>query len=133
MKTPKENPDKVAYFDVDDTLIFFDKATEIPSGSRTVTLSDPKGVLHDEYLVNMDMLDLLREHARRGHTIVVWSAGGSTWAEYVVDALDIGHLVHYVLAKPTWIYDDCPVESLGKTRWLGDPSKILEKKFIHPK
>ncbi len=56
----------------------------------------------------------LKRHWKRGHVIVVWSAGGGEWAKAVVEALGLTSQVDVVMAKPSWYYDDKPCED-----WMG--------------
>lgn len=123
--------DKIAMFDVDDTLVFFEERNKYPTfiQDQCSTL-ELDGV---EYLVNDEMVTLLKEHSRRGHVIVVWSAGGSEWAKRAIDKLGIESFVDAVMAKPAWIYDDLPITNIGRTRWIGPDGAILQKKFIYPK
>lgn len=105
----------VAYFDVDDTLVMWD----IP---KDIKLNDPRLIkikCRDKVsysLPNWYNIDLLRQMARKGHGIIVWSAGGSDWAEAVVDALGLNNLVDVVTAKPSYYIDDVanPSHVLGK-------------------
>ena len=104
-----------AYFDCDDTLIMWD----IPEG---MSLNDDKLVTvscrdySDRLLPNKYNIELLVKMAKRGHGIVVWSAGGADWAEAVVKALGIEEYVNVVTGKPNYYIDD-----------IKDPAKILGK------
>lgn len=89
-----------AYFDVDDTLLMWglnDHPEAIEVDFQGVK---KKLVVHKTHITKME------EHKFRGHRIIVWSAGGSEWAEYVVKLLKIEHLVDLVITKPDWYYDD---------------------------
>lgn len=106
-------PGPVAYFDVDDTLLMWD----MPKVSRedeiiSVTCRGREQKRH----INVFNLDLLIKMAQSGHAIVVWSAGGSDWAEAAVKALNIEQYVDVVTAKPTYYIDD-----------VADPKKIIGK------
>jgi phosphoserine phosphatase len=48
----------------------------------------------------------MKSHKFRGHTVIVWSAGGVEWAKTVVTALGLENYVDLVVAKPKWYYDD---------------------------
>lgn len=99
-----------AWFDVDDTLVSW----------RPVKGMDAVTIMEANVTPNIFHINQLKEHAKRGHRIVVWSAGGVEWATAVVDALELGDFVDIVSAKPTWIYDDKPASS-----WLGDDKRTF--------
>lgn len=109
----KVTPGPVAFFDVDDTLLMWD----IPKNYDPDNVIDVKcrNKFQQRY-VNIHNLKLLETMAMSGHAIVVWSAGGSDWAEAAVKALNIESLVDVVTSKPTYFIDD-----------ISDPSKILGK------
>jgi len=77
--------DNTAYFDVDETLVLWTA---------------------DEYKVNQPMVDQLKQHAARGHTVIVWSAGGWEWALRIVRKLNLDPYVNAVMCKPKWYWDD---------------------------
>lgn len=98
---------KSEFHDVDKTLLIFyrpymkiDKPTVEPIAER-------EGLLVFPHVVHIDML---KEHAYRGHIVFVWSAGGPVWARSVVEKLDIGKYVDAVIPKPDWFYDDHTVD-----------------------
>lgn len=101
-----------AYFDVDDTLVMW----EIPEGFQedlvTVVCRDYAELLAP----NKHNIKLLKKMAARGHSVIVWSAGGADWAEAVVKALELEDYVHVVTGKPTYWIDDLqnPKDVLGK-------------------
>jgi len=93
-----------ACFDVDDTLVMW----EIPNGFEedlvTIQCRDYIELLApNKYNINH-----LKKLAKRGHAIVVWSAGGSDWAEAVVKALELEDFVEVVMSKPHYLIDDMP-------------------------
>jgi hypothetical protein len=102
-----------AYFDVDDTLISWNM--EDGHSSSDYVVIECRG-RSDEYLVNRHNLMHLMKLSTRGHGIIVWSAGGSDWAEAVVKALNIEEYVDVVAPKPTYYIDD-----------VKDPARILGK------
>ena len=66
-------------------------------------------------------VEQLKLHSMRGHTIIVWSAGGWEWAEAVVRALKLEQYVNLVIEKPMWVYDDLPsTEFMPKSIWMKD-------------
>lgn len=58
--------------------------------------------------VHQEHVRTLLEFKARGFNIVVWSAGGSKWAETVVFLLGLSGVVDVVMSKPTWFLDDKP-------------------------
>ena len=100
-----------AFFDVDDTLLLWD----IPEGCEyTITVSC-RGF--SELLApNTYNIELLKKFATRGHSVVVWSAGGSDWAEAAVKALNLEKYVEVCTSKPNYYIDDIanPKEWIGK-------------------
>lgn len=75
------------WFDVDDTLVLWDKEKV-------------------SYTYSKKHAKALKEHALRGHTVIVWSAGGADWAERVVREMGLEWCVDLVTSKPSWFYDD---------------------------
>ncbi len=72
------------------------------------------------------MIDQLKRHHHAGHSVGVWSKGGTMWAAKVVDELGLQDLVYVVMEKPHWIYDDKPVHTaLGNTQYI---QYVAEKK-----
>jgi predicted protein tyrosine phosphatase len=111
--------DTTIYFDVDDTLIMYDtcdsvcpKCVEVPMLYKDM----PTWVhRHEEHL------ELLMKHKKLGHTIVVWSNQGASWARRVVDILGIAPHVDYCLSKPHKYVDDIgdPRTFMGERVYLG--------------
>lgn len=126
------------YFDVDDTLLMWDKPS--PDDPRVIAVKCPNsryaraindmGVETDElvieqgdwteYLIpHMVHVAQLKAHKSRGNTVIVWSAGGWLWAKTAVEALGLTEYVDLVIEKPTWCYDDLPPnEYMPKSRWM---------------
>ena len=97
-------PDKrVAYIDVDETLVTWDVG-----GDQSLLLKGPDA----QYFVSPMMLNiaLIRELRTVGWQIVVWSQGGADHAERVVKLLEIEDLVDLIVSKPTIYVDDLPFE-----------------------
>lgn len=103
---------KTYFSDVDQTLILMDEFSDgIPEGidqSKLIKIHLNKnkpdawvwGMRHERHIA------LLRAMAARGFAIVVWSAGGEEWADYIVGLLDLGGLVDATCGKPDWYADD---------------------------
>lgn len=98
-------PDKpIVFSDVDDTLVMWKPPTEY---EEECVAFDNNGVI--EYcLPHKKHIELLRQFKARGHTVVVWSQGGSDWAEQVIKKLGIEDIVDIVMPKPFWYIDDIP-------------------------
>lgn len=108
-----------AYFsDVDETLVIID---EIPPGidrSKLIKIClNPKkpeawcwAMRHERHI------DMLRKMAARGFAIVVWSAGGEAWADYIVGLLELDGLVDATMGKPDWYADDKTPDNFMKGR-----------------
>jgi hypothetical protein len=90
------------FVDVDETLVF--PHTRIPNwlGERPALI--PIG--GRMWAVHQHHVELILDCHARGHTIVIWSAGGSEWAEMVTRALNLESKVHVICAKPSWWVDD---------------------------
>lgn len=101
----------VAYFDVDDTLLMW---KDLEPSDTTVT-TECRGRL-DICAVNTHNVALLKNLAKRGYSIVVWTLAGSDWAEAVVKALELEEFVDIVTEKPTIYVDDRkdPRDWIGK-------------------
>ncbi len=110
------------YFDVDDTLIMWSPTPEqleaygvefdhtYEDGTRRIGKILPHRV-HIRQLI---------KHAMRGHTIIVWSAGGEPWAYAAVKALGIEQYVDYTIQKPIWAYDDKKPNEFFDTKFYKD-------------
>src|SRR5574338_1268443 len=89
------------YFDVDETLILVE---DLPSNvTPTCNLN---GVRYEPHYGNIDRL---KQHALRGHKVIVWSMSGENWARAVVKDLGLEDFVWDCLSKPIFFYDDKPV------------------------
>ena len=109
------------YFDVDDTLVMWD---------NDATYADPawdsERILIDglSLIPHYTHIRLLKYHKARGRQIVVWSAGGSRWAQDVISALKLNQYVDVIINKPRWFYDDLPVEAgIGRAKYSEPPTQ----------
>lgn len=102
-----------AYFDIDDTIVQW--SDEGINRLEDYVHIECRGRM-GKYLINRHNLEHLIKLSNRGHGIIVWSAGGSDWAEAVVKGLGIEKYVDVVAPKPTYYIDDVkdPVRILGK-------------------
>lgn len=105
---------KIWYFDVDDTLVF---SHELSGGPQDIMLGNRWFSVHWKH--RELILDLLA----RGHTVVIWSAGGWEWAEMVATTLfsekerETNRLV--VVSKPDGFCDDKMA-----TEWMGENDRF---------
>jgi phosphoserine phosphatase len=139
------------YFDVDDTLVKWNMGRAGDPGviaitcpaSRTKRTYDEIGAAEGaselvetecsvgewtEYLVpHKKHIDQLKMHKARGHTIIVWSAGGWEWADAVVKALGLTQYVDLCIEKPMWAYDDLQPNEFIKTSYYKDYDEITKE------
>jgi len=133
------------YFDVDDTLVMWnppnpndpDVIEIVCPTSRTKRIiqeldaetGDLKDLPPDEFVEVGSWTERLKPHKKhieamklhklRGHTVIVWSAGGWEWAEAAIRALNLEKYVDLVLEKPMWCYDDLPPsEFIPKVQYI---------------
>lgn len=99
------NSEQVICYDVDDTLIMWDENWRQPFDGcvEVVCPWDNSISFHRPHLRH---IDFLKKQKAKGMTVVVWSAGGTKWAEAVVKALDIEKHVDFVMSKPQKWVDD---------------------------
>ena len=102
-----------AYFDIDDTLIEWNYIEGY--GITDYIVIECRGRV-GKYLINRHNLEHLIKLSNRGHGIIIWSAGGSDWAEAVVKGLGIEKYVDVVAPKATYYIDD-----------IKDPARVLGK------
>jgi len=101
-------PDKpIVYCDVDDTLVMWEYDTKLQNKALELI---PGTTAHPPVcgLPNEGNIEKLKTFKARGHTVVVWSQGGSEWAKKVVELLELGLYVDIILPKPFWFIDDLP-------------------------
>lgn len=105
------------FFDVDDTLIMWSPTQDQIDKYGIVTVNDYGE--EEIFVPHIPHVEQLKKHAVRGHTIIVWSKGGSKWAEKAVKILNLQNYVAITMAKPEWFYDDKqPEEFMGKPQFL---------------
>lgn len=113
-------------FDVDDTLVIWDWKELDPEGIKLIKVEDPEGKCFQLVMPHDRHIELMKQFKARGHTVVVWSQGGWSWAESVVKALGVEHAVDIIMDKPNWYVDDLPSSAfMGSPIYLDplDPSK----------
>ena len=113
--------------DVDDTLIMWGDPKGYPG--KTVTINT--NGFPEIGAVNEFALNHLKKMKRRNYSIIVWSAGGSDWAEAVVKALGIEEYVDLIMPKIDDHLDDSkdPVDKIGRWAYI-DPFGHCERKSL---
>jgi len=113
-----------AFFDCDDTLVMWNlpDVTALEDKVISIYCDGNKSEVH----VNQKNVDLLIKLSQRGHSIVVWSAGGSNWAEAVVRDLHLEDFVDVVTSKPSYYIDDVKDSSswMGKYSYFDIDGKV---------
>lgn len=123
---------QTVFCDVDDTLVMWSATPEELEahgvifecpGSFSIIDGElvPSPSWKERLLPHRKHIEQLKKHKMRGHTIVVWSAGGYDWAAAVVKTLGLENVVDLVISKPIWAYDDLqPAEFMPKSQWMKD-------------
>ncbi len=104
------------FFDVDDTLIMWRKTHE-----KAIKFTDPYSYKKLTVWPNFSNINLLKEKAVRGFTVIVWSAAGYQHAEAVVKALNLDAYVAFIMSKPTAYIDDKDVNRWWPKRVYLEP------------
>ena len=97
---------KTCFFDVDNTLVKT-YVNERPEGSILVPSWSAVSIVAIKQHV-----DAIKSFKARGMNIVVWSKGGSDWAETVIKLLDLTDYVDLIVNKPDWAFDDMPANKI---------------------
>lgn len=93
-------------FDVDDTLVSWECYGQVKSGM--LEFVDPEDGQSLWLETIPENIEAMKAHKLRGHTVVVWSAGGAMWAKEVTHKLGLSKYVDAYMSKPNWYYDDLP-------------------------
>lgn len=104
--------DKFVYFDVDDTLVDWNRRDTESSllfqqEDGTYWALEPK----------WDIVRKLKEHKRNGDTVIVWSQGGWHWCNEIVTVMNLTSYVDAVMSKPHQYYDDLNCKEF-MTNWV---------------
>lgn len=113
---------KSTYIDIDDTLIIWNPPKD---------QLDKHGMDFDHTYDNGDRrtgkilphkvhIQQLKEHAMRGHTVILWSAGGEEWAYAAAKSLGLEDYVSYTIEKPIFAYDDKKPNEFFETKYMED-------------
>lgn len=125
--------DNVAMYDCDDTLVLWRAQAELiyfPPGD-VIDIPHPSLTKdHNPLVINRDAIRHMEHLYKTGTSIVVWSAAGWEWAEAVVKALKLEHMVTTVMSKPAWYIDDLPVyEWFGNWRQVRPDGSIVKHNY----
>jgi phosphoserine phosphatase len=96
---------KTVFFDVDETLLVFNHESAYPT-KELVAVKNQKSGTTAYAMPHCRHIALMQEFKARGHTVVVWSQGGSAWAAQAVRLLKLESHVDYAMGKPDWYVDD---------------------------
>lgn len=111
----KNNNGNVVLYDVDDTLIMWERPNSYTDQDSLILVGD------DGHFVavwpNKKEIESLKAAKVRGHYVRVASQGGQDWAELVVKALGLENYVDSVECKPKWYHDDLPADTWMKRFW----------------
>jgi FMN phosphatase YigB (HAD superfamily) len=93
------------YFDCDDTLVLH---RDMVSSEVLEAKGIPIPIHNFGFWVvpHLPHIEMLKDCKSKGQVVVVWSQGGSDWAEAVVDALGLRDHVDLCVCKPHWFVDD---------------------------
>jgi phosphoserine phosphatase len=113
--------DRVAFFDVDETLVMWSGAFRADEPGTIMVGTDS---IQAYVRPHMRHIEEMKAHKARGHAVVVWSAGGHEWADAVVKSLGLLPYVDLVMSKPAWCYDDLkPHEFVGQVIYHKDEAR----------
>jgi hypothetical protein len=121
-----KNLKNTVYFDVDDTLVFRHCGL---ADTDLIKVRNLAGLL-TSLKPNHELIKRLKLHYNAGHTVIVWSQGGSDWAEAVCNALQIDSFVHLYQDKPLTYYDDLEASYWLKRSFLGTNKNEINNKDI---
>ena len=110
------------YFDVDDTLVEWAHMNSTRAEDPTALRGLQPACSYVWIPIQEHIDELKRLSEEEDATIVVWSQGGSDWAEIVVKALCLEPFVDVCLTKPNIYFDDLHCSDFMHTRrYIGPP------------
>ena len=137
---------QTAYFDVDNTLVIWEKdinkalygskhllSTSVEKEEEYIKVHNNG---HDFYFRPIKVhVNQLIQQKLKGLKVVVWSASGASWASSVISALKLNEYVDVILTKPNFYYDDREAAHFMPTRyfWAEDEIKLENDKMTLPK
>ena len=93
---------KTVFFDCDDTLLEWNTCKK--GDNNAVKIVNNGHTFYKKAIV--PNVEALKSHFLAGHLVVVWSAGGATWAETIIKSLGLNKYVNIIINKPDFYYDD---------------------------
>lgn len=111
--------------DVDDTLIMW----RIPEGYTGPLVETNLDGFKDKGIPNIHAINHLKKMKARGYAVIVWSAGGSEWADAVVRALELKSWVDVVSPKIDFHLDDVAdaTDKIGKWQYINLDGEVFSK------
>lgn len=125
MKPFKVKDGGVFACDVDDTLLMW----SIPQGYSGPLVKTKLNGIEEEHRPNLPAIEHLKKMKARGYAVIVWSAGGSDWAEEAVRALNLQDFVDVIMPKIDFHLDDVddPKDKIGKWQYITPEGRIWKK------
>lgn len=117
-------------FDCCDTLVFYEYPSDYPGEVKVITYQQYRSPYPGKrrMAINTAAVEALKEHKKRGDSVVVWSAGGWRWAKGIIESLNLEEYVDIIMDKPSKLYDDLtPFHPDMPTGWLPSPELPLPK------
>lgn len=101
---------RTLYSDVDDTLIMHDLSA-FPTDEQVSIECNGRVFVG---VPNFKNINLLIKFYKLGYDVYVWSKTGQSWAQAVVNQLNLSPYVTACLSKPDYLLDD-----KGAQTWIG--------------
>lgn len=102
--------------DVDDTIVMWSK----PDGHDGDLVTIRTNGFEEQCIPNTYVIEHIKKMKRRHYTVVIWSAGGSEWAESVVNSLGLDEYVDLIMPKIDEHMDDVrdPSDKIGRWSYI---------------
>lgn len=94
------------FVDIDDTLVFMKYAKDQEDQTIEFKYVGDSNEEIVKLLPHFKHIEMVKQFKARGFTVIAWSAGGSSWAKSVIEALGLTNHFNAVISKPTWYFDD---------------------------
>lgn len=121
---------QTAYFDIDQTIVIWEKDINIVLNGTDEKHCIPVELNGKKFFIRplWGHVNQIIQQNLKGLICIAWSAGGASWADAVVRALNLQDYVLCSLTKPNFYYDDKPAEHfMGKHYYFVDEE--LEEKW----